>query len=190
MRKWLGFIVLALLAAPGLAFAQTPTFTLGQPLTAFWLGASNEADAGVDNYQYRVDTGAWTGNGQAVPQAEYTVVLPQALLTIGAHTVAVRACRASVCGAEVSFAFQIDRPLPGQPRGLGIRPTSSQATLTVPQAIDRANAYGLLILDRYPTSEELGYLAVKYQATYGQLPPNRERVISLLDREFAYLVSQ
>lgn len=167
--------------------AQAQTYPLGQALTAQWEGALNEADAAVDHYEIRVDVGPWTPTGQAVPQATYSYPIPQALLTIGTHTVEVRACAAAVCGSSTApVSVTITRPLPGLPRNPRVVPTPSGALLTIPQAIDRANAYATLILDRPLTAQELNILAMRHPP----VPPTRETVIALLDSVFAEFVVQ
>jgi len=185
MLKQAVMILVALGLMVGVAEAQT--YPLGQALTAQWEGATNEADAAVDHYEIRVDTGAWTPTGQTVPQATYTYAIPQALLTIGTHTVEVRACAGAVCGSSTApVSVTIARPLPGLPRNPRVVPTPSVATLTIPQAIEKANAYATLILDRPLTAQELNILALRHPP----VPPTRETVIALLDATFAEFVVQ
>jgi len=174
------------LVVAAVSTAQAQTFDLGQPLTVEWAGAVNEAAAGVDVYQVRIDAGAWTASGQTVPQTTYRYAIPQALLTLGDHTASVRACAGTVCGAELSVAFAITRPLPGLPRNPRILPTPSIAVLTIPQALDRAHAYALLILDRPLTGPELDTLVTRH----GAVPPTRESVLRVLDASFAEFVSR
>lgn len=163
------------------AFAQFP---LGQPLTVTWDGAANEAEAGVTQYEVRVDAGAWTASGQGVPQASYRYALPQALLTIGAHTVGVRACAGATCGPDAPVTLTITRPLPGLPRNPAVVPTPVVVSLTVPDAINRAHAYALLIFDRLLTPDELALLGTRH----GNVPPTRESVLRVLDASFAQFV--
>lgn len=180
MRRLLMMPVLVLWATT----AQAQTYSLGQPLTAEWEGAANEADASVTIYQVRIDAGAWGASGQTVPQATYRYALPPSLLTLGDHTVAVRACAGATCGGELSAAFTIGRPLPGLPRNPRVLPTPQGAVITIPQAVDRANAYALLILDRVLAPNELGLLSMRH----GNVPPTRESVLRVLDASFAELV--
>jgi hypothetical protein len=183
MRRLMIVAGMLLVLTAATAQAQQ-TFDLGAPLSAEWEGAANEAAAGVTEYQVRVDTAAWTASGQAVPQATYRAALTQSLLTLGAHTVSIRACAGVRCGAELSASFTIDRPLPGQPRNPRIILTPTTAVLTVPQAVDRANAYALLLLDRTLTQEEMNTLAVRH----GPGLPTRESVLRVLDDSFAQFV--
>lgn len=177
-----------LAAAMVLAMSATATaqsFTLGQPLTAVWTGAANETDAAVTAYQVRVDTGAWTPSGQSVPQTEYRYAIPQALLTLGAHTISVRACAGATCGTdEAQVSITIGRPLPGRPRTPSVVPSSGQAVLSLPRAVEIANAYATLTVDRNLTGQELSELAKRH----GNAPPTRESVFKVLDASFAELV--
>lgn len=184
MRRTMLMVAAILIGLATVAEAQT--YPLGQALTAQWEGAVNEVDAAVDHYEVRVDNGAWVNQGQPVPQATYTYAIPQALLTIGGHTVAVRACAGVTCGAEVSVAITIQRPLPGLPRNPRVVPTPSGALLTIPQAIEKANAYAVLILDRPLTAQELSILSQRHPP----VPPTRETVIALLDETFHDFVLQ
>ena len=181
MRRLILVAAMVLMAAP--AYAQ---LTLGQPAVAAWNGAANEADAGVDAYQVRLDADtAWVAAGGSVPRAEYQYQIPQARLTVGSHTVAVRACAGAVCGPELSAAFTVGRPLPGVPTGLTVRPVPSVAILTTPEAAARANAYALLTIDRYLTASELGWLAARHPPE----PPTRDTVLRLMDAAYAELVT-
>ena len=174
-----GLIAAALVVAAA-TVAQAQSFPLGQPLTAEWEGTLNEADAAVDHYEIRIDLGQWVNNGQTVPRTTYTYAIPQALLTIGAHTAAVRACTGGACGPEASVAFSIQRPLPGLPRNPRVVPTPNGAVLNIPQAVETAQAYATLILARRLTVNELGWLSMQHPP----VPPTRDTVISLLDDVF------
>lgn len=178
-----GLIAAALVIAAA-TVAQAQSFPLGQPLTAQWEGSLNESDAGTDHYEIRLDNGAWVNQGQPVPQATYTYAIPQALLTIGAHTAYVRGCVGGTCGAEASVAFSITRPLPGLPRNPRVVPTPSAAVLTIPQAVETAQAYATLILARRLTVNELGWLSMQHPP----VPPTRDTVLTLLDDVFAEFV--
>jgi hypothetical protein len=159
-------------------------FTLGQPLTAAWLSADNEAAAAVTTYPARLNGVDLPAIAQPIPSAEYRYSLPQALLTVGDHVFSVRACAGTACGPELSTSFTIGRPLPGAPRNPRIIPTPELAVLTIPQAIDRANAYSLLILDRPLTQGELNTLSMRH----GNVPPTRQSVFGVLDASFADFV--
>jgi hypothetical protein len=168
------------------AITQAQTFTLGQPLTAVWTGAANEADAAVTVYQVRVDSGTWTPSGQTVPQAEYRYSIPQNLLTVGAHTIAIRGCAGTVCGTdEAQVTISVGRPLPGRPRTPSVVPTPSMA-ISFRHAEDIAQAYGFLALDRKLTNQELNGLVVRHGGT----PPTRESVFAVLDAAFVELAKQ
>lgn len=182
MKTWVVLLALALLASA----AQAQTFPLGQPLTVVWGGALNEADAAVDRYEVQVDAEAWVPSGQAVPQTEYRYAIPQNLLTIGDHTITVRACAASSCGPSLLVAITVGRPIPGLPINPRVVPTPQPMVLTLPQAIDLANAYARLVLFRVLTQGELDYLA----GLHGPSPPTRESVLTVLDAAFAPLVIQ
>ena len=175
-------IALVALSATG---AAAQTYTLGQPLTAVWNGTANEANEGVDSYQVRIDNGVYTANGQGVPQAEYSYALPQPLLTIGAHTVYVRACAGTTCGPDISVTFTIQRPAPGLPQNPRVVPTPA-AVLSVPRAEALAQAYAYLALERGLTPTELGWLAVEH----GPESPTRESVFRVLDAAYARLAGQ
>ena len=180
MRRVLG-LTIGLLARAGPVAAQT--YTLGQPLTAVWNGTANEAAEGVDSYQVRVDAGAYTPSGQTVPRAEYRYAIPQALLTIGAHTIAIRACAGTSCGPEASVSVTIQRPAPGLPQNPRVVPTPG-LVLSLPRAQALAQAYAWLALERSLTTAELNWLAVQH----GPQPPTRESVFRVLDAAYAGLV--
>ena len=166
--------------------AQAQSFTLGQPLSAAWDPDPNEVSAAVDRYEWQMDADTnWTTAGVTLPQATYLMPLPQARLTLGTHELRMRSCAGTTCSLNpLAVTFDIGRPLPAGPRNPRVVPTPSVAVLTIPQAIDRANAYGLLILDRTLTSQELGYLSMRHPP----VPPTRETVIGLLDSVFADFV--
>jgi hypothetical protein len=165
------------------AVAQAQTFTLGQPLTAVWNPSLNEADAAISVYQVRVDAEPWVGNGQSVPQSEYRYAIPQALLTVGPHSVSVRGCMGGTCGDAATITITVARPLPGIPQAPRVVP-SQGAPLALDRAIELAQSYAYLALERRLTAPELATIA----AQHGPRVPTRESVFAVLDASYAGLV--
>lgn len=183
LRASLAALFLVVLAS--VAGAQTTAIELGTPASALWNGPTNETAAGVDNYQVRWNGGTWAPAGVTVPAAEYRFPIPLSWLVLGTHTIEVRACAGSTCGVDVAgVTFQVVRPLPGRPRNERVVPVPVNLALTIPQAIDRAHAYGLLILNRRLSDGELGILAARHPPT----APTWVTVTRLLDEAFAEFV--
>lgn len=150
--------LLSVLLCASVAQAQT-TYDLGTPITAFWSPTTNEATS-VDRYEWKMDAGTYAPNGQAIGRAEYTQVIPQALLTVGAHAFSVRACGSRGCGPESSVAFAVQSPLPGAVPGLGTRPGAA-LVLNQNKGVEYAQAYALWAIDRSLTRTELETLALR-----------------------------
>ena len=175
-------VVLGLARVAG---AQTTSIELGTPASGVWNGPLNEAAAGVDRYEIRWNGGAWVSAGVTVPAAEYRFPIPQAWLVVGTHTIEVRACAAATCGVDVAaVTFAVVRPLPGRPRNERVIPVPVNLALSVPEAIDRAHAYGLLVLNRRLSDGELGILASRHPP----IAPTWITVTRLLDEAFAEFV--
>lgn len=180
------FAILAvILAMPVVASAQT-SFPLGQPLVAFWSPVTNEAASQVNRYEWKLDGGTFASNGQSVPRAEYTQALPQASLTLGSHSVTVRACNSTVCGPETAFAtFTVVAPIPtpGAVPGGGVRPAVA-VVLNTNRGVDYAQARALWLVDRALTRGELDSLALRHP----NAPLTKESIASIMDEAFAELV--
>jgi hypothetical protein len=160
------------------AFAQFP---LGTPLMATWQASDNEAAAGVNSYQIRMDADvAYVNLGMA-----YSYQLPQARLTLGGHSVYVRACADQACSPDLSVAFTVARPLPNPPRNGNVVP-GQVANLTLPEAIQKANAFAYWTIDRYLTQDELEWLATRHP----NVPPTRLTIQALMEQAYSALVSQ
>lgn len=137
-----------------------PQFTLGTPLHIRWNGAANETASATNAYQVAIDADTnFVPTGVSVPLPEYTWPIPQARLTLGAHTIRVRACSGATCGPSLDVAFEITRPLPGMPRNGVVEPVPGQASISIPQAIEYVQAYALWAIDRRLTDGELGFVA-------------------------------
>ena len=165
---------LVLWAAP----VAAQTYPLGVPLTAAWDATSNEAAAGVDRYRVLLDAVALP-DVTVLGRPTYSVALPQARLTLGAHTVTVQACAATVC-TDAALTFSVGRPVPNAVPNLRVTPASTLA-LTVPQAIDYVQAYALWAVDRRLSDSELAWLAQRH----GNVAPTKASVARVLEQAWA-----
>lgn len=94
-RRTIGLtLLLALLALASPAAAQTPVTTANHI-------AFDQSDyANVTRFEVRVDTGAWVDIGKpAATGTANTVTTPLPAMTVGPHTLTVRACNAAGCSA-------------------------------------------------------------------------------------------
>lgn len=164
--------------------AQAQTFNQGEPLRAVWEATTNEAAAQVNRYEVRLDADtAGTSVGLA-----YSYAIPQARLTVGAHTFRVRACNTNECGPDLTVTFSVIVPVPptpGAPRN-GIIQRVPVAVLTVPQAIEYAQSYALWAMGRYLTPSELGWLSARHPL----VPPTRYTVLDVLDAAYAEIAER
>lgn len=175
MRRVLMGLVLGLVAtvanaAPnevllrvGAEMQEPTTVPIGASVRATWDAAPDEALHEVSRYEWRVDDGVWQDSGLAVRQAVYSGLIPQAFVTRGTRNLQVRACNEIGCGPTIATTFIVTLPLPNAPRNLRTEP-GPVAALSVPQAIDRANAYALWHIDRELTPPELAWVAAQWPA--------------------------
>jgi hypothetical protein len=179
-------VILAVALVFGLVgSAQAQNYPLGSPLVAYWNAVPDEVTASVQRYELRLDGGAFAAAGQSIPRAEYTSPLPQGLLTIGAHTIAVRACNATGCGVETAISFTIVQPVPGPVPGVGVRPGAALA-VNFNQAQDYARSWAYLVIDRYPTKQEMDGLVLRH----GGAPLTKEAVIATMTAAYTELVAR
>lgn len=108
--RYLAALVVALVAlVPSVAAAQPPLATADQSFAWTYLD-SDVALGAVVRFELRLDAEAfadvmmvpYTENGAT---EEYQAPIPAT--TTGNHTVEVRACNTSICGASTSFAFTL-----------------------------------------------------------------------------------
>jgi hypothetical protein len=181
-------VMLAVVLVFGLvsvAAAQAPSYPLGAPLVAHWNASPDEVTAGVQRYELRLDGGAFAAAGQSLPRSEYSAPLVQAALTVGQHTLAVRACNAAGCGVETPFVFIVVQPVPGPVPGVGVRPGQPLA-VNFNQAQDYARSWAYLVIDRYPTKQEMDGLVVRH----GGAPLTKEAVIATMTAAYTELVAR
>jgi hypothetical protein len=169
----------------GSSFAQTPSFPLGSPVVAYWSPTTDELTVSVQRYELRLDAGSFAAAGQAIPRPEYSAPLDQASLTVGAHTITLRACNAAGCGVETTVAFTVVQPVPGPVPGVGVRPGPALA-VNFNQAQDYARSWAYLVIDRYPTKQEMDGLVVRH----GGAPLTKEAVIATMTAAYTELVAR
>jgi hypothetical protein len=167
------------------AQAQAPSFPLGAPVEAFWPATPDEVTSSVQRYELRLDAGDFAAAGQPIPRAEYTSLLPQASLTIGPHTITIRACNSVGCGKETPFVFHVVQPVPGAVPGVGVRPGPALA-INFNSAQDYARSWAYLVIDRYPTKQEMDSLVQRH----GGAPLTKEAVIETMTKAYAELVAR
>lgn len=112
--RYLALGLTALLFAVAPAAAQTPVTTANQY-------AVDQSDyANVTRFEIRVDTGAWVDVGKpAATGAANTVTVPLPAMTVGPHTITIRACNAAGCSAAstgVNVVMVAIPQVPGNPR--------------------------------------------------------------------------
>ena len=151
------------------------SFALGTPLTLFWPPVDNEAATQVSRYEMAIDTGAFAAAGQSIPtRPEYSTQLPQPALTLGDHTLRVRACNVQRCGDAGSITVSIVLPVPSTPLP-GVRPSASEA-LREREAIYLANGFAAWALMRDLSRTELELLEIRH----ANKPLTREALLSTL----------
>jgi hypothetical protein len=169
----------------GSAQAQAPSYPLGAPLVAHWNASPDEVTSSIQRYELRLDAGNFTAAGQAMPRAEYSQPLVQTALTVGQHVISVRACNAAGCGVETPFVFHVVQPVPGAVPGVGVRPGPALA-INFNSAQDYARSWAYLVIDRYPTKQEMDGLVVRH----GGAPLTKEAVIATMTAAYTELVAR
>jgi hypothetical protein len=153
-----------------------PTFALGSPLTARWDANTDEVTSAVTRYELRFDNGAYAAAGQPMPRASYDSPLAQGLLTVGQHSVEIRACNATGCGVGTGFAFAIQMGVPGPVPGVVVVPVGSVAAIDFNRAQEYARSFAYLFIDRYPTKTEMNALVDRH----GSAPLTKDAVIATM----------
>ena len=151
MRGLIAICIASVLLVAAPAFAQThipfgnttATFQWGPPPA----GVGSETDSQADHYEVNQDAGAYVNAGVALGQANYSFLIPQAWKTEGAtHTLGVRLCRQTVCGAPLTASY-IQDP----------RPPSAPGLPTNPRVVVPPGATGIAVngvIDRPPFKEK------------------------------------
>lgn len=106
--------------------AQQITIQLGRPVTVYWGPHHWESVSKIDNYQVLMDDDkTWTPTNQTVPKEEYEWIIPQSRLTLGTHTLYLRACSGSNCGKNedaLSIVFIVEETILDPPTRVRIKP--------------------------------------------------------------------
>jgi hypothetical protein len=176
------FLCSLFLLWPAVVFAQDVTVPAGRPVHMEWDYTADSVRNGVvTRFEVRLDTGAFSTVGVPAPVAvdqTYRYTFSPALMTIGVHVGAVRACNISnQCSADLSASFTISPippPAPGKPRIIG-----GDAPIGLDEAATMAHAYSTLVSGRPLRPEELAFLVANYSGAV-----TRYNVLTYLDTQF------
>jgi len=176
--KKITLIILMLLAFSINANAQ---YRLGSPVEATWDYTLADVTAGlVTRFEVRLNSGAWVNTGLPPTATSYVYVLPAIGLTVGTHTVSVRACSAvPECNlpiAATTITFTVISPIPKPPTNFKVQPGTT--LVSNERIFEIVNSYSLIVRAEPIRDNELIQLAQNYK---GPIPPTFDAIMDYLD---------